>query len=209
MAKQKINLQDIEDLEALMQAVTDIKQHALNTNSLPVYPVSIKRETVRLLFQLGTTARAINAELGFTQNETETWTIKYKTPGDATGQLHGDTVRYDIPTKCLVVKKHLEDGVQGHLLAEAYNVSQGTVSHWKSQYREFYNLYIHLPAGTMIIGKEEKRIIGLVNIKKVMLAAQSSKEITKQIIATLSDLHSDGAPAEEALKKLEELANSF
>ncbi len=209
MAKQKINLQDIEDLEALMQAVTDIKQHALNTNSLPVYPLAIKKETVRLTFKLGVLPRAMNEELGFAKHETESWVIKYKTPGDAVGQKHGNTVRYDIPTKCLVVKKHLEDGVQGHLLAEEYNVSQGTVSHWKSQYRELYNLYIHLPAGTMIIGKEEKRVIGLVNIKKVMLATEKAEEITKQIIATLSNLHSDGTPVEKALEQLETLAKSF
>ncbi len=209
MSKTKINLEDIQALEDLMDAVNKIKQHALNTNTEPTYPVGIRKETVRLRFALGVAARAMNEELGLAQHETEAWTIKYKTTGDAVGQKYGSGVRYDIPTKCLVIKKHIEDGIPGHLLAEEYNVSQGTVSNWKSQFKEFYNLYIHLPEGTMIVGKEEKRIIGLVNIKKMMLITQKTEEITKQSIYALSSLHEDSEPVEQAMKDLEAMALTF
>ncbi len=205
----KINLEDIEALEALVIAVAQVKQYSLETNTIPNYPVAIRKETVRLTFKLGVAAKEMNAELGLAKHETESWTVKYKNTGDSTGQLHGNTVRYDIPTKCLVVKKHLEDGIQGHILAEEYNVSQGTVSNWKSKYREFYDLYIYLPAGTMIIGKEEKRITGLINIKKIQMLGQSHEAITKQSIAALSSLHIDIEPVENAIKQAEASANSF
>ncbi len=207
--KTKINLEDIEALEALMIAIAQIKQYSLENNTIPNYPVSIRKETVRLRFALSTSARAMNEELGLAKHETEAWTIKHKNVNDSIGQKYGNTVRYDIPTKCLVVKKHLEDGVQGHLLAEEYNVSQGTISQWKSKYREFYEIYIHLPEGTMIIGKEEKRVTGLVNIKKIQMLGQSHDAISKQSIAALSSLHTDTEPVDNAIKQAEASANAF
>ncbi len=94
--KTKINLQDIEDLETLMDAVAKIKQHALENNSKPVYPTTIKKETVRLKFALGVRSKAMDMELGFSNGETDSWTSKYKTN---------------------YVSQHLEEGTPIHKLS--------------------------------------------------------------------------------------------
>lgn len=206
--KRQANMKDIEDLEALMGKIATVKQHALEQNQLPVYTINIKKETVRLKFLFGIRSEAMDSELGFPNGETASWTIKYKTKKNAVSQLHGSTCRYDIPTKCLIVKMHIEDGIPGHKLADEYGVSQGTVSHWKKQYKKNYNDLIHAPEGMMIIGKEEKRVIGLTNIKKVQAVAAKAEQVVKEVMNTYGTF-SDEAPADAAVDKMDELANSF
>ena len=206
--KTKINLQDIEDLETLMTAVTTVKQHALEQNQEPIYAIHIKKETVRLKFALGVRSKAMDEELGFAKGETDTWTMKYKKTGNTSAQLHGSSCRYDIPTKCLIVKMHLEDGIPGHKLADQYGVSQPTISQWKTKYRNSYKDYIEAPEGTMIIGKEEKRVIGLVNIKKVQAIASNAEEVIKQVMNTYGTF-SDVEPADAAVVSMDSMNNSF
>ena len=202
-------LKDIEDLEELMNAITEIKQDALENSKEPTYPISVKKETVRLKFQLGVTSRNMDNELGLQYPSTDTWTAKYKNSGHASGQLYGETVRYDVPTKCLIVKQHIEDGIPGHVLAREYNVSQPTIAHWKSQYKNDYDRLIDAPERTMIIGKEDKCIVGLANIKKIMLVQEYSARISKESVETLGSFHKDPEPVSEAINQLETLADSF
>ncbi len=209
MTTTKINLEDIEALEALMDAIATVRQHALEQNQQPVYTLAIQKETVRLQSKLGVTTKNMNRELGLANNETEEWIMKHRKVGNDVGVRHGDTVRYDIPTKCLVVKMHLEDGIPGHKLADMYDVSQSAISQWKSRYKDNYNQLIKAPEGTIIIGKEDKRVIGLPNILKIKKLSQSAAEIIKEATKALGDLHSDDEPVNNALNTLDALSNSF
>lgn len=60
----------------------------------------------------------------------------------------------------------------------------------------------------MIIGKEEKRVIGLTNIKKVQAVAAKAEQVVKEVMNTYGTF-SDEAPADAAVDKMDELANSF
>ena len=206
--KRQANMKDIEDLEALMGKIATVKQHALEQNQLPVYTVNIKKETVRLKFLFGIRSEAMDMELGFPNGETASWTMKYKTNNSIVAQLHGSKCRYDIPTKGLIVKMHIEDGIPGHKLADKYGVAQGTISQWKTKYKNNYEDMILAPEGTMIIGKEEKRIIGLIKINKIQAVAAKAEQVVKEVMNTYGTF-SDEAPADAAVDKMDELANSF
>ena len=206
--KQDFNIKDIEDLEALMEAIAKIKQTSLENNTEPVYTTNIKKETVRLKYILQVRSTAMEEELGLPTCSVDAWTMQYKNKGDATALLYGKTTRYDIPTKCLVVQMAIEDGIPNHKLAEEYNVSQSAISHWKSAYKHTYKHYINAPERTMIIGKESKSVIGLVNIKKTQLIAQKASELVQKTINTYSSF-SDTEYADNAVAKINELADNF
>ena len=205
----KLNMEDIEALEALMDEVQKIRQDSLENNTEPQFITSLKKKAVSLKFKLGIKSSNMDAELGFQEGSLDEWTMKYASKDDAIGQSYGPGARYDVPTKCRVVEMHLDHGVPIHKLADKYNVSQSAISHWRTQYKTSYHYLKHSAEGTMVIGREEKRIIGLENIKIVQNAGFKAEEIKKQIINELGKFNSDTDKVLNTSKQLEELSNSF
>ena len=101
----KVTMEDIEALDALRTAISKIKQHEIEIHAELAYPVSIKKETARLKFKLGIMSANMDTEMGLKAGSTDLWTVKYKPSESVAGQVHGSGIRYDIPTKCLVVKR--------------------------------------------------------------------------------------------------------
>ena len=206
----KINLQDIEDLETLMNKAVYIKQQGLEQNQPATYPTSFKKETVRLRFKLGVDNKAMNNELGLPTGSCENWSMHYSVSRiHAVGQLHGKGVRYDIPTKAHIVKLHIEDGIPGHKLAEMYGVSQPTISTWKRAYKDCYQDYIHGLEGTMIIGKEDKRVTSLANIKKIQFITEQAEAIARKAILATQSLKHDALDITYAMSAMEKINNSL
>ena len=209
MQKTNYTEQDIIDLERLVDGIIVIKKKALEMGTDPKYHVQIKQEAIRLKYAFGFRATTMDDALGVTHGSTDTWTVRYKTARDAGGSLYGDTVRYDLPTKGLVVKQLIEDGIAGHVLAEEYNVSNATIAGWKSKHRHDYELMINSPEGMMIRAKEEKMVIGLKNIKTTMEIGAQAKRIRNEIANTLGSGTPDIEHVNRCVDTLEELATSF
>lgn len=204
----KTNMKDIEDLEALMNAVNALKQTALETNTDVVYSVAIKKEVVRLKTNLSVKSEAMDREVGLPAESTDAWTMLYKPAKHAVAVLHGTRMRYDVPTKCAVIKMHLEDGIPIHKLAETYGVSQPAISNWKRTYKTKYPHYINGIDKTMIIGKEEKAVYGVENISHINHLAALQAEIAKKSMMILGEFE-DPEPAYKAINDMETITNSL
>ncbi len=202
----KTTPEEVAELGELIELIAHAKKEASENNQyLPYYSDEIKQRAVDLHFKLGTAVTRLSVELGLGISTLTRWMASMKCidKGHATGQMHGTTVRYDIPTKCLIVKQHIEDGVEIHKLAVKYNVSQAAISTWKTTYKDLYEVYIDLPPGTMIIGKESKRISGLNNILIVMERLEADREAIKQMIELM---HNNGVTtrlAEDTLSSID------
>ena len=208
MSKKKQTFQDAEDLQALIAQAAKIRQESITEEKDPVYTLNFKKETIRLKFIMEVSSSIMDFEIGLPENSTESWTQHYPDDNYAVAMLYGATTRYDIPTKCMAVKRHLESGIEIYKLADALDVSQSAIATWKTKFHINYNDYIYSPEGTMIIAKEEKRVIGIENIKDVKNAAQHTKEIIKQIVLNLNSFENREV-ADKAMKQLEEISNSF
>ena len=179
----KATPEDTREIESIIEYIASEKIKSKKIGrKLPIYPEKLRKRCVNMHFKLGTKATLFATELGLGSATIIKWIAKHKKTKHVTGQIHGTSVRYDIPSKCQIVKQHIEKGVEIHKLATKYNVSQASIAGWKTKYIETYEVYIHLPAGTMIIGKEEKRVSGLDNILIVMEQLESDREALKKMI---------------------------
>jgi len=202
--------EDIEALEVLMQQAVTIKQYALNNNQEPVYPIAFKKETARLKFTLGIMSAPMNNELGLSAGSCETWTLKYSGSEDyRVSQQHGDGIRWDVATKAHAIKLHFEKGIPIRELAEEFGVSQPAVSSWKNKYKDCYKDYIHAIEGTIVIGKPDKRIIGMANAKRIQLIQAETAQITKKAILATQSLEHDLKPIDKAATALQEINNTI
>jgi transposase-like protein len=157
-------------MEKQREVISDLKKRYVNylltrkSNREPV-DIKLRDDIIQAKLQFGMSATAIAELIGMQSQVLNRWIRENRPANSAVAAKHGNTARYDIPTKCLAIKKALEDGKPLLDLAKEYNVAPATISHWKKQYQYVYKEYLDLPDGTMIMAKEEKMIYGLGNIK--------------------------------------------
>lgn len=194
----KMNEEQKELLEEVIKQIADEKNESIKQSVRIAYSVNLQKKVVKLKESLHCTQDWLAEEIGLVSSTISKWCRKYKTNEYVIGQLHGDNVRYDIASKCMVVKRHLEDGVSVAKLADEYQVSQPTISNWKTKYQDMYTEYLDLPEGVMIIGKKEKRVYGLENIKLIIEEKMKHIEKIKQMLIDLSTYNFDSTEVEEA-----------
>lgn len=194
----------VEELEAIIKEIAEAKTESLESGYKRVqYKSELKKRIVGLRFVLGVNATEMANEIGVAPSSIVKWTAALKTKKHAIGQIHGNTVRYDIATKALIVKRILEGGEKITELAKEYGVSEPAISNWKTRYRELYPEYINLAEGVMIIGKEEKRITGLANIRIIMDQLRSDAEKIRLMIIEMNKLSANTEEEESILNDIE------
>ena len=208
-----MNKTTVQETNEIIEEIARQKQLPNFTN----YTKDLKQAVTELRESLSCSQSALGIKLGISQGLISKWIKEYKTEKTVIGQIHGDTVRYDVPTKCMIVKRHIEEGIPGHKLADEYNVSRGTISGWNTRYKHNYNELIDAPEGTMVIGKEEKRVIGSENIKEIMKEKVKYAKKIRKLVLQMQDAGLDITEAEEkayvqeqeaqALKLADEILN--
>ena len=204
-----MNTKQEKTLESLIIRISKEKANAKSRGDKTRYPEELKIETIAFREELNIGMHILSLKLGLSSSTLFKWSQKYKTENTVIGQIHGESVRYDVATKCMIIKRHIEEGIPGHKLAEEYNVSQGTISQWNRKYKYSYKLLIQSPEGTMVIGKESKRVIGLDNIKAMMRKKLAHAKEIRKLVIKMQEAGLNITEAEEKAHREEQEAESL
>ena len=119
--------------------------------------------------------------------------------------ITGIRIRYDVPTKCSIVKivlaktyptkEDLNDQIQ--ILADLYNVSTMSIKVWCAKYATNYKVGINLPAGVMSFTTTP------IKGKEIAKVEAKLKDLRDKALVIKSKYHPDtGATPREILDEL-------
>ena len=141
------------------------------------------------------------------------WNKKYR-GNEQEGFSFGDTVRMDVATQAMAVKRHLENKEAKADLASEYHVSPATINTWVNKYEHDYEHRINTGSGYPYPVKEHKKVFGTANIAEVLKfkeeqAGDLAKFLQNQHMglkkSTVDDLKKAKKKTDEQIKVLKEI----
>ena len=167
-----------------------------------VFTEFFKKEVISYHYNSNTTITTLSESLNISKSTISAWKLRYG--NQATGISYKNRVLLDVRTKCLIVKRYLEDGINAKSLANEYNVHYASVLQWVRLYTDTYKSHIdNLPDGVPYIVKEEKLIYGDKNVMETKAKISENIELLKKISLNLDMGRIEKRTISELIKKEE------
>jgi transposase-like protein len=126
------------------------------------------------------TIEEISEAIGFEISSGRAMIYKWKSlllPNLKTAYGYGKTVRFDVKTKCVAVKRYLEDKESAEKISDEHSITVATFGNWINDLKYKYNLLLDngIPDGVPYLVKEEKLVYGDKNINELRVKLQEEK----------------------------------
>jgi len=145
------------------------------------WPIEFKKDVIDYMYSTGKYSTKMGTLLTISESVIFKWKRVYGT--DKSGYVHGSTVRHGIRSKCLAVKRILDNNELRHSVAKDYNVKSSTISRWIDIYENNYQYNIdNLNDEVSQIKPQEKMIYGNKNITDMESLLASNRDAVHQLL---------------------------
>ena len=146
-----------------------------------IFTDSFKKEIIAHHYESGISMLKLSSIINAHNTTIGNWKKKYGF--DITGIVHGNTIRHDVRSQCLLVREYINSSTTTADMAIKANVSTSTFTRWIAKWTDKYQDHIDsLPDGVPYIVKEEKQVYGIDNINAVRAELTSTAEAIRLMI---------------------------
>jgi hypothetical protein len=135
---------------------------------------ALRQSFIELHYRSGMSIRTMATYIGCHFTTAYAWKRKYGV--ERTAFTYGRYIRYDVRTKCIILKRII-DGEDINVISAEVHVLVPTINKWMDQYGSRVDEYIdNMPDGVPYLVKNKLHVYGDENIRNVALMLKRQRE---------------------------------